>query len=292
MGNNNGLALSGGGVKAISYIGVLKAFEENNISFDKIAGTSAGSIIASLYAAGFSSLEMIKIIKKNINKIKYVDIRSALDIGKLILSFKYKNILGLNNGKSFENILHDTFIQKGIYNICQIEKKLIIPAVNITNEKLYVFYSKDAFDTGDSKIVYKNNLLLSKCVLASSSYPGIFVPCKIDNNFFVDGGLIENTPWRELKRIGTDKVLSVCFEKNEKDIDNKIVNVLDVIEKSFKVLNDEFNKYELIGAEYILKLNIPNYSLLDTNVDIDFLIEEGYKQTMKKINEIKFYFGK
>ena len=172
MGNNNGLALSGGGVKAISYIGVLKAFEENNISFDKIAGTSAGSIIASLYAGGFSSLEMIKIIKKNISKIKYVDIRSALDIGKLILSFKYKNILGLNNGKSLENILHDTFIQKGIYNICQIEKELIIPAVNITNEKLYVFYSKDVFDTGDSKIVYKNNLLPSKysCKFKLSRY--------------------------------------------------------------------------------------------------------------------------
>ena len=60
----NGLCLAGGGVKGAAHIGAIKVFEEKGIKFDYVAGTSSGSIVAALYASGFTSDEMLKIFKK------------------------------------------------------------------------------------------------------------------------------------------------------------------------------------------------------------------------------------
>ena len=68
-----GLSLSGGGVKAFSHLGAMKALEEANIKFDYISGTSSGSIIATLYATGYSTDEIYEIFKKYVNEIKYID---------------------------------------------------------------------------------------------------------------------------------------------------------------------------------------------------------------------------
>lgn len=67
------LALAGGGVKGAAHIGVLKALEEENIKIDYIGGTSSGSIVASLFAMGYSSDDIYSIFKKYCKKIKYVD---------------------------------------------------------------------------------------------------------------------------------------------------------------------------------------------------------------------------
>ena len=75
-----GLALSGGGVKGAAHIGVLKALEEEKIKIDYIAGTSSGSIVSTLYAAGFSPDEIYYIFKKYCKKIKYVDIKNIFKL--------------------------------------------------------------------------------------------------------------------------------------------------------------------------------------------------------------------
>ena len=57
-----GLVLSGGGAKGIAHIGVIKALEENNIPIDYVAGTSMGAIVGGLYAAGYTTEEMMQLI--------------------------------------------------------------------------------------------------------------------------------------------------------------------------------------------------------------------------------------
>ena len=77
-----GVCLAGGGVKGAAHIGALKAMEENNIKIDCISGTSSGSIVAMLYAVGYSSNEIKNIFTENAKKIKYIDFKNICNIIK------------------------------------------------------------------------------------------------------------------------------------------------------------------------------------------------------------------
>ena len=75
-----GLCLSGGGTKAAAHIGALRALEEENIKFDCVSGTSSGSIVATMYALGYTSQEMYEMFNKYSKKIKYIELRNILKI--------------------------------------------------------------------------------------------------------------------------------------------------------------------------------------------------------------------
>lgn len=96
-------------------------------------------------------------------------------------------------------------------------------------------------------------------------------------------------PWKETKRVGAEKVLSVVFESNMKQ--NCCDNVIDVVSNSIGILCHELSNYELEGADYILKIKVKNdISLLDTS-KIDYLYKLGYetaKENIKKIKEAIF----
>lgn len=113
---------------------------------------------------------------------------------------------------------------------------------------------------------------------------GVFSPCKYKDNFLVDGGIAENLPWRETKRAGADKVLSIVFiDKIPKKCCD---NIFEVIDKSFSILSKELTKYEWAGTDYLLKIKEPKVGLLEKK-KIKELYNEGYYQTRLKIKEIK-----
>ena len=81
-----GLCLAGGGVKGAAHVGAIKALEEENVKFDYVGGTSSGSIVATLYACGFTADEMYTIFKKYCKKIKYVDIKNIIQLPANLLN--------------------------------------------------------------------------------------------------------------------------------------------------------------------------------------------------------------
>lgn len=279
-----GLSLSGGGVKGSAHIGVIKALEEENIKIDSIAGTSSGSIVASLYAMGFSADEMYDIFKKYCKKIKYVDWWNIL---KLIfgLIFKRKIIIdGLNSGKAIEKLINDIAQNKNIQDISDIDFPLVIPSVNLYNGKVTCFSSYKNKKRDLSNTIFINHINIGKAVRASCSFPVVFSPCKFNDTSLIDGGIRENTPWRELKEIGTDKVISVVFkEKYDKDC---CWNIVDVASRSIGLLSNELAKYEWEGTEYLLEIHTEKIGLLDMD-KIDELYEIGYKTAKKQIYNIK-----
>lgn len=281
-----GICFSGGGVKGAAHIGVLKAFEEEKIDFDYISGTSSGSIIATLYACGYSSTEIYELFKKYCKQIKYVD---GINIIKAVfgLIFERKIIIdGLTNGNKIKKIINMACEQKEITNMNQIKKDLIIPSVDLYDGKLYVFSSKNSRPIYSNDIRYIYDCEIGKVVQASCSYPGVFSPCEYKNTKLIDGGIRENIPWKLTKIQGAEKVISVVFEKEVNTNRSKKKNIINVISNSIEILSHELSNYELAGADYLLKIKTKNIELLDIS-KIDYLYQLGYKIAKEKMNEMK-----
>ena len=282
---NYGICFSGGGIKGAAHIGAIKALEEEKLKFDYISGTSSGSIIATLYAAGYSSDEMLKFFKKYAKKIKYVDPKNIL-ILLINLFIKRKIVIkGFNEGTIIERLLNKELNKKNIKNISDIKKELLIPSIDINTGEINVFISKENRAKYLDNIIYINNVNIGKAVRASCSYPVVFAPCKINEKQLVDGGLRENVPWKLTKEKGADKVLSIIFDE-EKNKKNYFKNILEVASNSLGILCHEISNYDLEGADYLLKIKTEKVQLLDYK-KIDELYLKGYEQTKNKIKEIK-----
>lgn len=227
---------------------------------------------------GYTPNEIYSIFQKYYNSIKYFDIQKIL---KSAIRKKY-TFDGLNSGAQINKLMTKLCLEKNIKNIKQIKMPLLIPAVNIYNEELIVF-SNNILTNKSDDIKYINDVEIGTAVQASCSYPGVFSPCKYKDTFLIDGGIAENLPWRETKRAGADKVLSVVFEEEEKKCCN---NILEIINKSFSILCKELSKYEWDGTDYLLKIKTPNTSLLKAK-SIKALYDAGYYQTKKEINQIR-----
>lgn len=275
-----GLSLSGGGIKGVAHIGAIKALEEANIKFDYISGTSSGSIVATLYACGYTPDEMYEIFEKYAKDINYIDFGNVKRFFKNIFKGNGIVIDGLNSGTKIKKLINEKCEQKGIYNINQIKMPLIIPAVNIKNEELYVFSN---IMERSKEIKYINSIDMGTAVQASCSYPGIFSPCKYNEELLIDGGIAENLPWRETKRAGADKVISIVFTSKSKKCCS---NVYEILSKSFSILCSELAKYEWDGTDYLLKIDTPNVGLLERK-KMKELYNNGYMQTKSMIKNIK-----
>ena len=224
---------------------------------------------------------MFKVYAK---KIKYVDWRNIFKLIVGLILTREIRIDGLNSGKTIENIINQACSNKGIANIRDIKKNLIIPSVDLNTGAVYIFSSIKEKRSYSDKIQYINNIEIGKAVRSSCSYPGVFSPCPYKTTELIDGGIRENVPWKELKENGVDRVISVVFTKNIKYKRKK--NILDVIGSSIDIMGHELSNYELEGADYLLKIHTEDVSLLDTS-KMDYLYQRGYEETKKQIRNLK-----
>jgi len=163
--------LHGGGIKGAAHIGVLKALEEENIKFDYIAGTSSGSIIASLYSVGYKADEIYNLFNEYSKKIKYMDFFNIIKAIGGIIFFRKILINGLNSGKTIEKIVNEASLKKGKKYINELNKTVLIQSVDLHNGRICVFSSKNIRNTYIDDIIYTGDIEIGKAVRASCSYP-------------------------------------------------------------------------------------------------------------------------
>jgi len=167
-----GLALGSGGAKGFAELGAIRAFEENGIEFDCVAGTSIGSIVGAFYADGYSSTDITELLKK-------------VDFGKIT------NLLMLNMDTSGLFDVIDMTI--GNKNIEELKKPFMTVATEV--------------ESGEEKVFDKGSVATALC--SSSSYPPFFKPVVVGDKRYIDGAFCNSVPADLVRKMGADFVVGI-----------------------------------------------------------------------------------
>lgn len=273
-----GLVLSGGGIRGIAHAGVLKALEEYDIKIDIIGGTSSGSLVASLYAMGYSPYyiyTLFDMYSKDIVNINSAPIING--IGNFVMSKKVK-LSGLKTGENIEKIFDEMANRKGIKRISDIKMPIAIPSVDVSDSKEYIFSNHKPENSQN----YITNISVGKAVRASSSFPVVFSPCQFEQHKFLDGGTLNNTPVKPVKELGADKIIAVNFSADE--IDEKS-DIMDIVMKTLDIMGNKISEDGLKEADYVLTVPSDKTGLLDIQ-KIKKCYNFGYQAVKDNIEDI------
>ena len=271
-----GLALSGGGIRGIAHAGVLKALEDNNIKIDIIGGTSSGSMIASLYAAGYSPYHIYTLFKKYSKEIAQINTKPII---KNYMINKKITLKGLKTGNSIEEIFDDVINKQGIYNINDVKMPLVIPTVDLMDCQEYVFTNK----APEKEKKYITDINIGKAIRASSSFSAVFSPCEFKDHAFIDGGALDNVPVNEVRKQGADVVIGVKFNSDEITKDS---NIMDMTMKTIDIMGSKISEENLKEANFVLNVYTDKTGLLDTQ-KLDSCYKYGYNAVIENLDKIK-----
>jgi NTE family protein len=206
-----GLALGGGAARGFAHIGVIKALEARNVQIDLVAGTSAGSVVAALYAAGMTGIA--------INKLALT--MDEASISDWAMPFRSR---GLLQGIALQNYLNTTLHNRPIE---KMNKPLGIVATDLRSGQPILF------QRGNTGVA----------VRASCSVPSIFEPVTIGGHEYVDGGLVSPVPASFARQMGADFVIAVDISSNPATAATQ--NSFDVLMQTFTIMGQTIKTYEL-----------------------------------------------
>ncbi|MFM8901699.1 MAG: patatin-like phospholipase family protein [Burkholderiales bacterium] len=219
-----GLALGGGAARGFAHIGVIQVLEEAGIAPDVVVGTSAGSLVAALYASGKSGTVLGQLAEE-------MDEAAITDWG-----FPGR---GLIRGEALAKYVRD---QVGGRNMEQMRLPLGIVATDLASGQPILFVRGD---TG-------------MAVRASSSVPAVFQPVKIAGREYVDGGLVSPVPVRFAKQLGAEVVLAVDISTPPEGAPTG--DSFRLLLQTFAIMSRSINQFELRDADVVVKPLLPGVS--------------------------------
>jgi len=251
---NIGLVLSGGGIKGVAHIGVIKALEEYGIYPTYISGTSAGAIVGALYAGGISWSDILQFFK--VIPIFHTQ-RFARNKPGFIDTEKFY--------PEFKKFLpEDSF--------AALSKTLFITATNIVK--------------GESMIFHEGELI--RPILASATFPGVFSPIAIDGSYYIDGGVLNNFPVEPLK-IPCGKIIG-SYVSPLKDIKIKdLKHSYNVVDRAYKIksVSDSLSKFP--DCDFVISPEeLSSFATFDMRY-IDAIFDIGYSSTIKALKAKGYY---
>ena len=281
-----GMVMSGGGAKGLYHIGVLKALEENEIPIDYISGTSMGSIVAGLYAIGYTPDEMADIFKSD--QISYW--MSGRIQAQYIYYFRQKqpNAAMLTLRLDLKNSKKVAQLPTNLIPSHQIDMAFVefFSSANAQCQgdfdRLFVPFRCVATDAAARKEVVYREGDLGKAIRASMTIPLVFKPLKQDSTLLYDGGIYNNFPWQVLKEDFNPDILigSKCTAGNSYPEED------DVVEQVL-ALTMMHTDYDLPSEQDILiEHAFEDVSTLDFS-KVDYIINKGYSDAIDAMPQIK-----
>lgn len=277
-----GLVLSGGGAKGFAHIGVLKVLEKAGVKIDYIGGTSMGAVVGGLYASGYNATQIDSIFE-------YTDFDELLKdyIPRTSKSFYEKRndelyalTLPFNNFKIGVPIA----LSKGLYNY-NLLAKLTNKVRHIRDfNKLPIPFVCIATDIEKGEEVILNSGYLAQAMMASSAFPSLFSPIEIDGKILIDGGVTNNYPVEELRKMGAEIIIGVDVQDDLKDRNNlnEATRILVQITNLDMIVKMK-SKIEL--TDIYIKPDVADYGIISFS-EGENIIKKGEEATLAKIDEI------
>lgn len=247
---NLALVLGGGGAKGFAHIGVLEELEKVGIIPDLIIGCSAGSIIGGLYAADPVASHLKDILKSKRNEV---------------ISFTFKNW------------------PHSIYSINQLKKYLQEKLKIHTFERLKIPFIATATNLQYGNITYFSKGDLINPIAASAAYPGAFAPVKIENQFFIDGGVANPVPVYLAKKLGFKTVIAVNIAA--KLPNTSATNMLGIVKRSSEIAYINQIQFAIQEADLVIDFDFQALDMFTDQYNY-YLYEEGKKSTQKAMPNI------
>lgn len=279
-----GLALAGGGTRGAAHIGVLKALEETDLLPSSIAGTSAGSIAAGLYASGMSISEMCGVITTLSRKglcLLDPNYTNMLKLVPQMILHQKVSLGGLIKGNKLTEYLRGLTNNISISQACL---KTVIPTVDLESGNTIVF-TNSTVTRSLEHVIWEKDAPLCEIIMASSSVPAVFQPRRLGGYLLVDGGVTNNLPVDLLTAAGERRVIAVDVGSDyDKPADNSIV---EVVSHSFSIMSRDLKNCMSRKELLLLKPPLPKEAGLLTFEYMTECMEAGYQYTKKMIPRIK-----
>lgn len=291
-----GVALSGGGVRGASHIGVLKAFCEKGIKIDYISGTSMGSIVAALFACGYTPQEMQDIfVTYDLDQVlrSYgLHTKKAINVLGFLWGLVVKDTnqcCGLFSINRIEKIIEELLLKRGARMMGDTGIFLAIPAADLKQGKTVFFVSDKKFFAPSAEFDYESQVQISQAVRASIAYPIMFTPVTMEDYQLVDGGITTPVPIDVLRRRGAAKIIGVNTAVEDKT-PKTCYNVFDVASRSIEIMVTQVARSQMQHADIIVHCDSPTATFDFTKLEKS--IEFGYQEAMRQMPQIlnKIYF--
>lgn len=278
---------SGGGIKGFAYVGALQVLEEHDYQFKRVAGTSAGAILACFIAAGYTASEIEEILDE-------LDMKSLLDPpmpARTLPFLKWLNLyfrLGLYKGKALEKWFYKKLAAKGVVTFNDLPNGCLkLVASDLTNGRMIVI--------PDDLATYGVNwrkFSVAKALRMSCGIPFFFEPIKLNDekgeSIFVDGGVLSNFPLWIFDNGNKERPLIGLKLSNpsEEVPPQKITNGLNLFEALFSTMKNAHDERYISRkhTKNIIFIPVEQYSATQFDLSEETkhaLIEIGRNRTSK-----------
>ncbi|MBN2765280.1 MAG: patatin-like phospholipase family protein [Paludibacteraceae bacterium] len=285
-----GLVLSGGGARGITHVGVIKALEESGIPVDYVAGTSMGAIVGSMYAMGYSSDEVITILKSDEFKRWSTGETDPAYVNYYINPDHRPSFadvhLNINRTDSLD--VSTRFIPTNIVSPRQMNYAFLelysqaTAACDGNFDKLFVPFRSVAADVYEERPVIFRNGSLSDAVRTSMTFPFMFKPISVDGRLLFDGGIYNNFPVDVMRDDFNPQFMIgsvVTGNPPKPDEDDAIQQLANLIVKK-----TDYSIDPEVGI--LFRFPLDDVNLFDFS-KVDELVKMGYDSTMAHMDEIK-----